>query len=205
MIMLARRRVVSLFVGGAAGLAALPGLLAAGRPALAAGDPSNLIKGVAGQVIALIKNTKAGAEREAGIRKVLEQSFDLPYMARAALATHWDQVNEEQRQRFLKAVIASEAKAYSERFGQYGGQTLTLGRVFPRSGGISVVDSKLNQTNGQPVRIEWEVRNDRITDVKIEGVSMVMTRRSDFNSYIQNHGGKVQPLIDELESRAKTQ
>ena len=30
---------------------------------------------------------------------------------------------------------------------------------------------------------------------------MVMTRRSDFNSYIQQNGGKV-PLIDELESRA---
>ena len=42
----------------------------------------------------------------------------------------------------------------------------------------------------------------RITDVKIEGVSMVMTRRSDFNSYIQQNGGKVQPLIDELEARA---
>ena len=42
----------------------------------------------------------------------------------------------------------------------------------------------------------------RITDVKVEGVSMVMTRRADFNSYIQQNGGKVQPLIDELESRA---
>ena len=31
---------------------------------------------------------------------------------------------------------------------------------------------------------------------------MVMTRRSDFNSYIQNHGGKVEPLIEELEKRA---
>ena len=29
---------------------------------------------------------------------------------------------------------------------------------------------------------------------------MVMTRRSDFNSYIQNNGGKVEPLIDELEA-----
>jgi phospholipid transport system substrate-binding protein len=43
----------------------------------------------------------------------------------------------------------------------------------------------------------------RITDVKVEGVSMVMTRRSDFNSYIQTNGGKVQPLIDELEARAR--
>jgi phospholipid transport system substrate-binding protein len=31
---------------------------------------------------------------------------------------------------------------------------------------------------------------------------MIMTRRSDFNSYIQSHGGTVEPLITELESRA---
>ena len=69
-----------------------------------------------------------------------------------------------------------------------------------------MVDSKLNQSNGQPIVIQWEVRESgqglRITDVKIEGVSMVMTRRSDFNSYIQNNGGKVEPLINELEARA---
>jgi phospholipid transport system substrate-binding protein len=71
---------------------------------------------------------------------------------------------------------------------------------------VSVVDSKLNQSNGQPIAIQWEVRDSgqglRITDVKIEGVSMVMTRRSDFNSYIQNNGGRVEPLIGELERRA---
>ena len=33
---------------------------------------------------------------------------------------------------------------------------------------------------------------------------MVMTRRSDFNSYIQSHGGKVEPLIDELEASASS-
>jgi phospholipid transport system substrate-binding protein len=79
--------------------------------------------------------------------------------------------------------------------------------VTTRANGTSVVDSKLNQSNGEPIAIQWEVRNEgqgpRIVDVKIEGVSMVMTRRSDFNSYIQNHGGKVEPLIDELEARAK--
>ena len=79
-------------------------------------------------------------------------------------------------------------------------------RRLDRPNGVFVVDSQLNQSNGQPIKLQWEVRDAgqglRITDVKIEGVSMVMTRRSDFNSYIQNNGGKVEPLIDELEARA---
>lgn len=202
MILLARRRVFlrlsATFVLGGAAL----GFFAA--PAFAA-DASDLIKKVSTEVIELIKTKPAGPEREAGIRKVLETSFDLPFMGRSALATYWDETNDGQKTRFLKAAVAAEAKAYSERFGQYGGQTLNIGKVVTRPGGVQVVESKLNQTNGQPIKIDWEVRNDRITDVKIEGVSMVATRRSDYKSYISNHGNKVEALIEELETRAKSQ
>lgn len=196
MTLLARRRA---FMCLAAGTAAF----AVSSPVLA-GDAAQLIQNVSTEVINLIKTT-SGAAREAGIRKVLEASFDLPFMGRSALATYWDQTNEQQRERFLKAAIAAEAKAYAERFGQYGGQTLSVGKVVPRANGVQVVESRLNQTNGQPIKIEWEVRNDRITDVKIEGVSMVATRRSDYKSYISNNGNKVDALIAELESRAKPQ
>jgi phospholipid transport system substrate-binding protein len=176
-------------------------------PAEAADGPAaQLIEKAAAEVIELIKTTK-GAQLEAGIRSVLVKYFDIPSMGKAALATHWNATSPEQRDRFLKAVVSSEARAYTERFSQYGGQTLSVTRVSQRPNGVSVVDSKLNQTNGQPINIQWEVRDMgqglRITDVKIEGVSMVMTHRSDFNSYISSHGGKVEPLIDELEARAK--
>jgi phospholipid transport system substrate-binding protein len=42
----------------------------------------------------------------------------------------------------------------------------------------------------------------RITDIKVEGVSMVQTRRADFTSYVQNHGGDVDALTNELQARA---
>jgi phospholipid transport system substrate-binding protein len=175
-------------------------------PAQAADGPAAaLIERASNEVIALIK-AKTGRAREEGIRSILVTYFDLPFMGQSALGTHWAATPAPQRERFLKAVVSAEARAYSERFGQYGGQTLAVGRVSTRPNGVTVVDSKLSQANGQPIVIQWEVREagqgPRITDVKIEGVSMVMTRRSDFNSYIQNHGGKVEPLIEELEKRA---
>jgi len=196
MPMLASRRVAFRFATIAAVSIALPGI----GPAVAA-DPVQLVQTTAQQVIDIVK-TKTGADRQAAILTVLQANFDMPAMARSALGTHWNQATESERARFLKAVATAEAKAYSERFGQYGGQTLTIGKVTPRPNGASVVDSRLNQSSGQPIKLEWEVRNDRIADVKVEGVSMVMTRRSDYNSYIQNNGGKVEPLVRELEARA---
>ncbi len=196
MSLLAFRR-VAMRLAGAVLLLVLPAL---GQSASAA-DPSQLVQNTAQQVIDIVK-TKTGADRQAAIMTVLQASFDMPAMGRSALGTHWNQATEEERTRFLKAVASAEARAYSERFGQYAGQTLTVGKVVPRANGVSIVESKLNQATGQPIKIDWEVRGDRITDVKVEGVSMVMTRRSDFNSYIQNHGGKVDALVQELESRA---
>jgi phospholipid transport system substrate-binding protein len=175
-------------------------------PAFAADPSAELISSTAVQVIDIIKSTTPSPARQNAIQQVLETKFDLPFMAQTALGTHWAKTTPEQQARFLKATASAEARAYSERFGSYLGQTLTMGKTTARANGVYVVDSRLNQSNGQPIKLEWEVRQGaqglRITDVKVEGVSMVMTRRSDFNSYIQNNGGKVQPLIDELEARA---
>ncbi len=197
--LLASRRLVFRLAAGATLASAVA------SPAFANDVAADLIAATAQQVIDIIKATQ-GAARQAAIKQVLQTRFDLPYMAQVALGTHWAKSTPEQQERFVKATAAVEAKAYSERFGQYLGQTLTINKTVSRPNGVYIVDSRLNQSSGQPIKLEWEVRQLpaglRITDVKVEGVSMVMTRRSDFNSYIQQNGGKVQPLIDELESRA---
>lgn len=203
MPLVASRRLVFRLAAGAA-LVVVASPIAS--PAFAAEPAAELISSAAAQVIDIIKTTTAGPARQAAIRQVMQTKFDLPLMAQSALGSHWARATPEQQARLVKATETAEAKAYSERFGQYAGQTLVVGKTTARPNGIFIVDSRLNQSNGQPIKLEWEVRQGaqglRITDVKVEGVSMVMTRRSDFNSYIQTNGGKVQPLIDELEARA---
>ncbi|GEP58096.1 MlaC/ttg2D family ABC transporter substrate-binding protein [Reyranella soli] len=203
-----RRSVLRLATGAAAIALTGPGLaVMASRQAAAEQDPAvQLVQRAADQGIEVAR-ANAGAAREAGIRRVLESYFDLAYMGRSTLGSYWDKTTPEQRQRFLKASASVEARSYAERFGQYRGQTIAVGRITPRGNGVSVVDSKLTQNSGDPLSVQWEVRNEgqgpRIVDVRTEGVSMTMTRRADFVSYIRNHGGQVEALIDELEARAK--
>jgi phospholipid transport system substrate-binding protein len=203
-----RRNALRFGAGVAAVALAGPGLIVASLPAAAErNSAAELIQRTAGQVLDLVM-TKTGAARVAGILQVLQTDFDLDYMARTALGVHWNQASPDQRERFLKVAANAEAHAYARRFGQYGGQRLTVVPSMPmsRGDGISVVDSKLSQTDGDPLAIQWDVRNggqgSRIVDVRVEGVSMVVTRRAEYNSYIQAHGGNVEPLISELEARA---
>jgi phospholipid transport system substrate-binding protein len=130
----------------------------------------------------------------------------LPYIGRLALGTHWNEASEQQRARFLAALETAEVRAYSERLGMLAGFTLTIDKVVSRPNSVWTVDSLLGQARGQPIKLEWEVRDNgqgpRIADIKIAGVSMFLTKRSEFNSYIQNNGGTVEPLVKELEVRA---
>ena len=200
-----RRRSISRLAISAVAIAlTAPVTMMSGQAVAADQDPATqIIQRTADELIRI----KADTAREAAILRLLQAEFDLNYMGRSALATHWDQATPEQRERFLKVQTSAEAHAYAKRFAQYAGQRLTVTSVNSRGNGVSLVDSKLDQSNGEPVAIQWEVHNDgrrpRIVDVKVGGVSMVLTRRSEYNSFIRNHGGQVEPLIDELEARAK--
>jgi len=137
-LLLACRRVV---LGLAAG--AVAALLAVSP---AAADPAgDLIQSTAVEVIDIIKSTTPGAARQAAIQRILQTRFDLPYMGQTALGANWSKTSEAQRARFLKAAETAEARAYSERFGQYGGQTLVVVKVTSRSNGVSIVDSRLTR------------------------------------------------------------
>lgn len=204
-----RRSVLRLATGTAVICLAGPGLPNMSfAQALAEQDPAaQLVQRAADQGIEVAR-TNTGAAREAGMRRVLETYFDLDYIARQTLGNYWNQATPEQRQRYLKVSASSEAHAYAERFGQYTGQTITVSRITPRGNGVFIVDSKLTQSGGgAPVAIQWEVRNEgqglRIVDLKTEGVSMILTRRADYVSFIRNNGGQVEALIRELEARAK--
>ena len=66
-----------------------------------------------------------------------------------------------------------------------------------------VVSTRIERPSGPPITAEWRVRVTdgrlRIIDVSIEGVSMVVTQRSEFASVIQRNG--VEGLIEVLRAR----
>ncbi len=186
-------------------LAAATAALLFAMPAGAASDPGQFVKNVTGQ-LADIARTKSGPSRDAAVREVLRNSFDLAHIARVALGSYWNQASEPQRARFLAALEAAEARAYGDRLAKLASCDVTIDKVDARPDGVSMVKAIFTQANGRTTRIEWEVhdngRGARIADLKVAGVSMSQLKRSEFNFYIQGNGGQVEPLVQELEARA---
>ena len=186
-------------------LAAAAAALLFVMPAWSAADPGQFVKNVTGQ-LADIARTKSGTSRDAAVREVLRNNFDLAHMARVALGSHWNEASEPMRARFLAALEAAEAKAYGERLTKLAACDVTIDKVDVRANGVSLVKAVFTQANGSTTRIEWEVhdngRGARIADLKVAGVSMSQIKRSEFALYIQSNGGQVEPLVKELEARA---
>ena len=155
----------------------------------------------AAPVISIVK----AATGEATFREVVRKNLDLPYMARVALGTHWNQASEQQRARILAALETADVRAFGERLDKLAECTLSITKVVARPNRVWMVDSVFHHPSGLSIKVEWEVRDTgqgpRIADVRIAGISMLQTKRSAFNSYILNNGGGVEPLVEELEAR----
>ena len=59
---------------------------------------------------------------------------------------------------------------------------------------------------GAPARVDWRVRGApgayKIIDVVVEGISMVVTQRSEFASVIRRGGGRLDSLTTQLRDLA---
>jgi phospholipid transport system substrate-binding protein len=166
-----------------------------------------LIRSLGGDAIRLLSDkTLDPPRRESEFRRLLVQSFDVDVISRFVLGRFWRQATDQQKAEFRQLFEDYVVKAYATRLSQYSGETLSIKETRPSEEGEVMVASQIDRPNGPPVRIDWRCRaeggNYKITDVVVEGISMAITQRQEFGSVIQNSGGNVQALIDQL--RAKT-
>ena len=71
----------------------------------------------------------------------------------------------------------------------------------------SVAGAAMRSPTGVPMTLGFRVRknaagNDTIVDVLVGAISLAVTQRDEFSSYLQQHGGNIDQLSAELEKRA---
>jgi phospholipid transport system substrate-binding protein len=70
---------------------------------------------------------------------------------------------------------------------------------------MAAVASRILRESGEPIRIDWRLlRRDqswRIVDVVVEGMSMVLSQRSEYAAVIKGDGGKIEGLLTRLREK----
>lgn len=145
------------------------------------------------------------SDRRERFRSLLLSHFDVPSIGKYVLGRYWRSATPEEQTEYLALFENYLVASYARRFAEYTGEQFEVASS-RSSDGLETVRSHIVTSNGEKARLDWILeRQDgglRILDLKVEGLSMSETHRSEFASVIQNGGGKVAALIDALRKKA---
>jgi len=161
-----------------------------------------------GQTVEVLSKKVPRAERLARFRQLYLADFDGPGIARFVLGRYWRSASEQEQQEFLRLFEDYVVFVYGTRLSNFGGETFKIrGSRTDESG--TIVSTDIVSPNGDaPIKVDWRLITDhgsfKINDVIIEGISMLVTQRSEFATVIQRHGGRVGELLAMMRERTKT-
>jgi phospholipid transport system substrate-binding protein len=176
-------------------------LLLGGAGAQAAQDPKQFIGGLGDEVIRILQDKQLDQPARADRFRVLfAEAFDLQTISQFVLGRHWREATPAQRAEWQEVLKGYVAGIYARQFSGYQGQQFEVLQQKKVEGG-SVVQTRIQQPDGEPLDVDFRVQQAgdelKIVDVLVANVSLIVTKRSEFDSVIQREG------VDGLMKRLK--
>lgn len=185
------------------------GLLFWVQSAMAVTDPQALVKKTTEQVLAEIKAKKQELTDNPGriyplIDNILLPRFDFYQISRLVLGKHWKQATKAQKKSFIREFRELLVRTYATALLTYSGQEIKYPPVEIKPNAKKVrVKTKVSNEGAGAVPIDYSLylRKDdwKVYDVTIDGVSLVSTYRTNFDSQIRRH--KLSGLISNIKQR----
>ena len=172
--------------------------------------PEQLVQKLTDDILASVKNDKqlAAGDKQKALK--LAEEKVLPYIdfeesTRLAVGRAWAQATPEQKKRLVSEFRNMLVRTYSNAIQGYEGQTL---KVLPSRGKQEAKDEATVRTQfvragGKPLPIEFQMRKAgpqwKVYDITVEGVSLVLTYRSEFDAVVKQEG--IDGLIKRLSEK----
>jgi phospholipid transport system substrate-binding protein len=166
------------------------------------------ISGLADQAIAAMTMPNVSkSERVKRFKVLLNENFAVKTIARYVIGRYWKRATESQKIEYFSLFQEMLASTYVNRFSEYAGENLDVMDSTVNSAKDAIVHSQIVKDGIQPVNVDWQVRSKdnvtfKIIDIKVEGVSLGQTQKSEFSSVIRQNGGKIEGLLRVLRKRA---
>jgi len=143
-------------------------------------------------------------ERDRRFWPAITSAFDLATMTRLAVGPAWSSFSPAQQSAIRDAFAHFLVAEYASEVTDYSGESFVVEpQTSPESrGGGEIVRTKLVQSGGRTVTINYLVRGGRVIDVYLNGtVSDLALRRDEFASVIASGGADA--LIKRLRERTQ--
>jgi phospholipid transport system substrate-binding protein len=160
--------------------------------------PDQLVQKITDEVLAALKSDKelAAGDKQKALKLAEEKVLpyiDFEHSTRLAVGRAWKQASPEQQKKLVSEFRNMLVRTYSNAVGTYQGQTL---KVLPSRGKQDPEDTTVRtqfvRPGGQPLPIDFAMRKGaqgwKVYDITVEGVSLVLTYRSEFDAVVKQEG-----------------
>ena len=185
-----------------------------GLPAVAAqsGSLQSFVQENIEKGYSLLNNDSlSDAQRSAQFRNLMLSLVDTQRIGRFTLGPYANGVSPADLAAFENAFTDYALAVYETRLGQFKDVKIRVTGINQLAADDAVVNAELTgpalPTN-DPIRVGFRVRSAAggrrvLTDMEVEGVWLALWERSDFTSFLQQHGGNVAALTEHLRSQAR--
>ncbi len=162
------------------------------------------VENVAKQVVDTIKNPQFNdKQRLKQYGRIFDFAIDSPLIARIAAGRHLRRVTPEQKKQYFASFNDYIVEIYANRFGGHLSASLNVINELKTSKSDTLVYVKIKGPKLSPKDTVFRVRKFddgyKIADVVVDGVSLVLTKRAEFNSIIYRKG--FEGLFDALKNK----
>jgi len=170
--------------------------------------PDALIKAIAGDVVAAIRQDAKLTESPARVAALVEAKvlphFDFAHTTRIAMGANWRRATPEQQERLTLEFRTLLVRTYSTALVNYRDEAIEVKplRANPEDAQVTV-RSEVRHPGAQPMSIDYDMEKTRdgwkVFDIRIAGASLAATYRDTFAEVVRNYG--VEGLIEQLSSK----
>jgi phospholipid transport system substrate-binding protein len=196
-----------ILIAGATLATLAPGLAFAQQDQLSVA--ADFIRQSGNELAAVAANAKNSPAGRAQLAQFVDRVADVNAVARFCLGRFWRTATPAQQQQFLQAFHTVLVNSVANRLGDYQGGTahVIINRPVQAPEGIDVATT-VERPGNPSVHVTWVVSFDtgspKIVDVIAEGMSMRLTQRSDYASYLQRNNNNLDALIHALQRQASS-
>src|SRR5438128_6130028 len=184
-------------------------LFAFSATAWAQAKPEELVQTITNDILAAIKSARqlAAGDKQKALKLAEEKvlpHIDFEEATRLAVGRAWAQATPEQRKRLVEEFRRMLVRTYSNAISAYEGQTMQVLPVRMKPGDTEVtVHNRYIRAGGKPLPVDYQMHKTsqgwKIYDITVEGVSLVLTYRSEFDAIVKQEG--IDGLIKRLEEK----
>lgn len=165
------------------------------------------IENIGNKAISIIsKNNNTDIQKEQQLISLFKETVDIRWISRFVLGKHWKEMDNNAKEKYTSLYQQYLVNSYVPKFRDYTDQKLIIKLTEKmRENEFNVkTEIQSGSGNGEKLSIDYRVRKNRngdyqVFDIIAEGVSLIITQRSEFNAIISR--SSVNDLIVKLEEK----